>query len=283
MLENVDWLSAATREKAIEKLDHLRIFAVYPDEPGDWSGLDFPGREENGNLVIANTAAERFKNTLKAARIDQPVNKDTWDQTEMKATEVNAYYDPSNNSINILAGILHGEFYNESMTEAQILGGIGTVIGHEISHAFDTNGAQFDKDGAVADWWTDEDYAAFRARAAKLAAWYDGFIPFEGANYSGQKVQGEAIADMAGMKCILALAARKENFDYNAFFEQYAKTWRMKVLPAEAVRIVSLDMHPMNYMRINATLAQYDEFIQFYGIRPGDGMYIAPEDRVAVW
>ena len=283
MLESVDWLSDETRAKAIEKLDSMHIHAVYPDELGDWSGLDFAGVQEGGSLLEANSAVGDFVISLQSKKVDAPVKKGVWDQMTMPTSMANASYDPQSNSINILAGILSGEVYNEQMSYEQKLGGIGTIIGHEISHAFDTNGAQFDKNGAIASWWTPEDYAAFQARAAKLAAWYDGFIPWEGATFSGQQVQTEAIADMGGMKCILAIAAQRENFDYDAFFRQYASVWRMQGLPAFLVTKVATDVHPMRYMRINATLAQFDEFVNFYGIQPGDGMYIAPEDRVAVW
>ena len=283
MLESVDWLGDETRAKAVEKLDNLRINAVYPDELGDWSALDFAGVESDGSLLAANAAVQEFVLDLQSKKIDTAVDKDKWDQLTMRTAQVNAFYNPQNNSINIMAGILSGEIYNEDMNYEQKLGGIGTVIGHEISHAFDTNGSQFDKDGAISNWWTAEDYAAFQARAAKLAAWYDGFIPWEGASYSGQQVQTEAIADMGGMKCLLAVAAQQENFDYDAFFRQFATVWRMQGLPAFLVTQVAQDTHPMRYLRINATLAQFDEFIEFYGIQPGDGMYVAPEDRVAVW
>lgn len=283
MLESVDWLGDETRAKAVEKLDNLRINAVYPDELGDWSALDFAGVESDGSLLAANAAVQEFVLDLQSKKIDTAVDKDKWDQLTMRTAQVNAFYNPQNNSINIMAGILSGEIYNEDMNYEQKLGGIGTVIGHEISHAFDTNGSQFDKDGAISNWWTAEDYAAFQARAAKLAAWYDGFIPWEGASYSGQQVQTEAIADMGGMKCLLAVAAQQENFDYDAFFRQFATVWRMQGLPAYLVTLVAQDTHPMRYLRINATLAQFDEFIEFYGIQPGDGMYIAPEDRVCVW
>ena len=283
MLESVDWLGDETRAKAVEKLDNLRINAVYPDELGDWSALDFAGVESDGSLLAANAAVQEFVLDLQSKKIDTAVDKDKWDQLTMQTAQVNAFYNPQNNSINIMAGILSGEIYNEDMSYEQKLGGIGTVIGHEISHAFDTNGSQFDKDGAISNWWTAEDYAAFQARAAKLAAWYDGFIPWEGASYSGQQVQTEAIADMGGMKCLLAVAAQQENFDYDAFFRQFATVWRMQGLPAYLVTLVAQDTHPMRYLRINATLAQFDEFIEFYGIQPGDGMYIAPEDRVCVW
>ena len=283
MLESVDWLSDETREKAIEKLDNMRVNAVYPDELGDWSALDFAGIEDGGSLLAANAAVQDYVLSLQSDKIDTAVDKDKWDQLTMQTAQVNAFYNPQNNSINIMAGILSGEIYNEDMSYEQKLGAIGTVIGHEISHAFDTNGSQFDKDGAISNWWTDEDYAAFQARAAKLAAWYDGFIPWDGANYSGQQVQTEAIADMGGMKCLLAIAAQQDNFDYDAFFRQYATVWRMQGLPAYLITLVAQDTHPMRYLRVNATLAQFDEFIDFYGIQPGDGMYVAPEDRVAVW
>ena len=283
MLESVDWLGDETRAKAVEKLDNLRINAVYPDELGDWSALDFAGVESDGSLLAANAAVQEFVLDLQSKKIDTAVDKDKWDQLTMRTAQVNAFYNPQNNSINIMAGILSGEIYNEDMSYEQKLGGIGSVIGHEISHAFDTNGSQFDKDGAISNWWTAEDYAAFQARAAKLAAWYDGFIPWEGASYSGRQVQTEAIADMGGMKCLLAVAAQQENFDYDAFFRQFATVWRMQGLPAYLVTLVAQDTHPMRYLRINATLAQFDEFIEFYGIQPGDGMYIATEDRVCVW
>lgn len=283
MLESVDWLGDETRAKAVEKLDNLRVNAVYPDVLGDWSRLDFAGTEDGGSLLAANAAVQEFVIALQSDKIDTAVDKDKWDQLTMRTALVNAMYNPQDNSINILAGILNGEVYNEDMSYEQKLGGIGTVIGHEISHAFDTNGAQFDKDGAIANWWTDEDYAAFQARAAKLAAWYDGFIPWEGATYSGQQVQTEAIADMGSLKCLLAIAAQQEDFDYDAFFRQYATVWRMQALPAYLVTLVARDTHPMRYLRVNATLAQFDDFVDFYGIQPGDGMYVAPEDRVALW
>ena len=283
MLENVDWLSGETRAAAIEKLDTMRVNAVYPDKLGDWSALDFKGPEEGGTLLEAYCAIMDFRQALKAKRIDTPVDKDDWDQAMMPTAQANGQYNPTTNSINILAGLLTGEMYNEEMSYEQKLASIGAVIGHEISHAFDTNGSQYDKDGMVNDWWTEEDYAAYQTRVEKLAAWYDGFVPFEGAEYSGKMVQTEACSDMAGLKCILAIAAQKENFDYDAFFRQYASTWRCQMTLEEARREALINTHPMNYMRINATLAQFDEFLDCYDIREGDGMYIAPEDRVAVW
>lgn len=223
MLENeVDWLGEETRKAAIEKLDNMRVNVVYPDELEDWSGLDFAGPDEGGSLLEAFRAIGRFKTGLKAARLGTEADIYKWNQTELPASSVNAAYTPYNNSINIQAGVLIGEIYNENMSFEQKMGGIGMVIGHEISHAFDTNGAEYDKDGRKTNWWTDEDYAAFQDRVAKLVAWYDGFVPMEGLKYSGDRIKTEAIADMTSMKCLLYIAKQTEGFDYDAFFRQYA-------------------------------------------------------------
>ena len=284
MLENeVDWLSAETRNAAIEKLDNIRVNVVYPNELEDWSGLDFAGPDEGGSLLEAYRAIEQFKTSLKAARLGTEADIYKWNQNELPVSAVNAAYSGSNNSINIQAGVLVGEIYNEDMSFEQKMGGIGMIIGHEISHAFDTSGAEYDKDGRRNNWWTDEDYAAFQDRVAKLVAWYDGFVPMEGLPYSGDRVKTEAIADMTSMKCLLYIAKQMEGFDYDAFFRQYAKLWRDQSTPEAVREQILTDVHPAHYLRINATLAQFDDFLNFYGIAEGDGMYIAPEDRVAVW
>ena len=284
MLENdVDWLSDQTKEKAIEKLDCMRVNAVYPDTLEDWSDLNFEGLEEGGSLLEAKAAIERFKVKKEAEKLNMTADPYAWNQMMLPASTVNAAYTPYNNTINIQAGILNGEIYNENMSYEQKLGGIGMVIGHEISHAFDTNGAEYDKDGAKKNWWTDEDRAAFDKRVAKLIAWYDGFIPAEGMSYSGDRVKTEAIADMTGMKCLLYIARQTEGFDYDAFFRQYAKLWRDQSTPESMKEHILMDPHPVHYLRINATLAQFDDFDDFYGIKEGDGMYLSPEDRVAVW
>ena len=157
------------------------------------------------------------------------------------------------------------------------------IIGHEITHAFDNKGAKYDKNGRAANWWTDEDYAAFQSRAEKLVDYYDGFIPCEGVQYSGQQVLREAIPDLGSMKCMLSIAAQKENFDYDAFFRQWAKVMRDKSSREMVMEKALYDSHPLEYIRINATLAQFEEFVDFYGIKEGDGMYIEPKDRLEIW
>lgn len=276
MLEDQEWMSEETRHMAVEKLENIKINAVYPDEWEDYSGLSIEGL----SLTEALNEIGDFETARDWNRTNQKADRDEW---EMNTLESNAYYNPQNNSINILLGILGSEFYHKDMTEEQLYGGIGSVIGHEISHAFDTNGAQFDKEGNLSNWWTDEDLDAFKARADRLIAYYDGITAYGGCQVPGKNIQTEAIADMAGVKCLLMIAEKKEDFDYDSFFRQYASVWRRLSSPEFEYLCLNQDSHPLHYLRTNATLQQYEEFYETYDIQPGDTMYLAPEERVAVW
>lgn len=276
LLEQNDWLSAQTREAAIEKLEKITVNVAYPEKWHDYESLDLQGLNLRECVKVLND----FALEQDAALTNQPVDKELWD---FGTLDCNAYYNPQDNSINILLGILGGDFYREDMTDEELYGGIGAVIGHEISHAFDTNGAQFDANGDLGDWWTEEDYAAFTARAEKLAAYYDGITAFSRYNVKGVNVQTEAIADMAGLKCMLGIAAEKPDFDYDLFFRHYAGIWRSLTTQQAEYIALQYDVHPLNYLRTNVTLQQFEEFYETYGIQPGDKMYLAPEDRVSVW
>ena len=283
MLENEAWLSPATRKKAVQKLDRLRVNAVYPDALGDWSGVRLRGKEEGGTLLEAIIALYRFSVDQICDRVNRPVPRGEWNQQNVPTGEVNASYSITQNTVTILAGVLDGVFYDPDMTYEEKLGGIGMVIAHEISHAFDDNGANYDAEGRLNNWWEPEDAAAFQARAEKLAAYYDGYEPYPGGTYSGARVQSEAIADMTSMKCMLAIAAETEGFDYDAFFRQYATVWRTKMLRSALTVTLATDPHPLGCLRTNVTVQQFEEFYETYGVKPGDGMYLAPEDRVSVW
>ena len=282
MLEQEEWLSEETRQMAVRKLDHIKINAAYPDKWEDTSDITFKTKEEGGTLPEAMEALKRAnyqKNYI--GKMNQQVDPEIW---MVGVTEVNAYYNPSDNSINIIAGILGDPFYSPEMSEEEKLAGIGMVIGHEISHAFDTSGAQFDENGALADWWTQEDMQAFNDRAAKLIECYDQIVPLAGdKNYSGALIQGEAIADMGGVKCMMEMAKNRENFDYDKFFRAFAKVWRSKETLEYEKQLIQLDTHPLDYLRVNMTLMQIPEFYETYGIAEGDGMYMASEERIAVW
>ncbi|NLG04839.1 MAG: M13 family metallopeptidase, partial [Clostridia bacterium] len=276
MLEKEDWLSEETKQMAIKKLENISIHAAYPEKWYDYSGLDISEDSfYEATLKIALTELERD-----IKYVNQKVDPDEWG---VDILVCNAFYNPMNNSINIMLGILGGAFYDENMSDEEMYGAIGVVIGHEISHAFDTTGAQFDEKGNLANWWTEEDLQIFHERAGKLAAYYDQIVPYTGETVKGSNIQTEAIADMAGVKAMLSILSEKEDVDYDLFFRTYAGIWRMNNAPEREETNLTQDSHPLGYLRTNVTVQQFDEFIETYDIKEGDNMYLAPEDRILVW
>ena len=276
MLAEEEWLSAETREKAVEKLDAITINAVYPEKWQDYSGLSLEGL----SFYDAMTAIGDFDRAYNQSLLNTKIDHELW---QFDTLDTNASYNPQDNSINIFRGILGGAFYREDMSTEELYAGIGSVIGHEISHAFDTNGSQFDATGALNNWWTEEDYNAFLGRAQKLIDYYDTMIAFGGYHVQGQNIQTEAIADMAGLKCMLVLLEQKGDADYRAFFEAYAKIWaRLNTRETEYFCLMQ-DPHPLHYLRTNVTVQQFDRFLEAFDIREGDGMYLDPAERVLVW
>ena len=276
MLKGEEWLSEETREKAIEKLDGMIINAVYPEKWRDCSGLSLDGL----SFYDCVHAVNRFDRDYNTALLNGKMDHEIWN---MDILETNAYYNPQESSINIIRGILGGIFYHDDMSDEELYAGIGSVIGHEISHAFDTNSAQFDAAGQLLNWWTKEDYEAFQKRAQKLVDYYNSMTAFGGYQVQGDNIQTEAIADMAGVKCMLGLLSQKENVDYRAFFENYAKVWGRLNTREHEYACLMQDSHPLHYLRTNATVQQFQEFLDAYGIKEGDGMYLDPEKRVLVW
>lgn len=199
MLEKEEWLSEETRKKAIEKLDNMRINAVYPDKWVDYSVLDLTGKSYPECLK----AIEAYNLALDAELVNGTVDHDIW---YFDILEPNAYYNPRENSINIILGLLGAPLYEPGQPKEVLMGTVGTVIGHEISHAFDPSGAQYDKDGDFSSWWTEEDSAAFQEKADKLIKYYDGITIWDGLNVSGANIQGEAVADMGGIAVLLDIA-----------------------------------------------------------------------------
>jgi len=281
IIEEADFLSDETRAKAIEKLDTIETRSLYPDSWEKYSceELDFNGPENGGTLWEASKRISAYMTAKDVKEFTEPVDKEKWDTTP---STVNCFYDWTNNSMVILGAFAQGSLYNSGMGEEELLAKLGCVIGHEISHAFDSSGAQYDKNGNMANWWTEEDYASFLARNKKMEDYFNAIHPWEGQDLYGSIVTGEAGADMAGMKVVLRIAAEKENFDYDVFFRAYADLWFEKDTLQMIYRHIN-DVHPISYLRINCTLQQFDEFLDCYGITEGDGMYLAPADRVIVW
>ena len=291
MLEGADFLSDATKAEAVKKLESLTIRVASPEdyeeeeaaleaaEPAERI-LDFRGPEEGGSLVEARIAISEETCLSIADRVNQPVDRTEWIAAPQ---DVNAYYYPLDNSINIPAGILGGVFYSDSMPIEEKLGHVGVMVAHEISHAFDTSGRQYDERGNLRNWWTEEDYQRFHARAQKLVDYYSGFEPVSGYPVSGAMLDTEAIADLTGVKCMLRIAADIDDFDYDLFFRTFASNWRCLTTTETETYSIEQDSHPLAYLRTNAVVVQFEEFHRTYGTKEGDGMYLAPEYRLEIW
>ena len=281
MLEQEDWISEETKQYAVEKLDNLTVRACYSDVRKDYSGLTFASKEEGGTYMEALQAIERNDIAMEQERINHSLDPR---EMQMSIREVNAYYGPQDNSVNILSGMLVGD-YSMDLPYEWVLANVGaTTIGHEMSHAFDTSGAQFDKDGNYANWWQEEDYKAFEERADKLAGYMDQIVLFEGAQpVNGDMVKGEMIADLGGIKAALMIAADQEDFDYDLFFRGLARSYAVIYKKNTVISRLQTDSHPIVNLRINIMAQHCDEFLDTYDVKSGDGMYLAPEDRVWVW
>lgn len=283
MLLTETFISEATREKAIEKLDCMVINCMYPD---DWSLYSNPyltikSPAEGGTLMEAVEAVTAAQARLDLDTIKVPYDRTLWSAASLPTT-VNASYSPRNNSISILAAICQGGVYNSEMKEEEVLGKIGSIIGHELTHAFDINGSQFGKEGGFVNWWTAEDREEFLRLDRRLADYLSSMTLWEGKNIRGELKTGETCADMGSMKCCLMLAAQNPDFDYDLFFRSYADLWKV-LRNSYSLTINETDAHLIDYLRINAVLQQFDEFLDFYDIQEGDGMYLAPENRVLIW
>ena len=280
MLMEETFLSEETRKSAVKKLDNLQLRIAKPDKWEDDSTLDFKGGDEGGNLLSAQDQVGAYWVERMRSHVNQKVDRDIWTS---KIQQVNAFYDPSQNSITICGGILGGSLYDASMTREELFANVGDTVAHEISHAFDTTGAQFDEKGNLRNWWTEEDQKAFAQRADKLAAYYDKIEPFQDVNCVGSQIEGEAIADLVAMKILLRIAAKEAGFDYDKFFRTFSETWKTITTIQTEYYTLSQDTHPLAYLRVNAVVQQFDEFYDTYGIKKGDGMYLAPDQRLVVW
>ena len=276
-LTNNQWLSKDTRDKAILKLDKLGIQVGYPDKiPVLYDQFKVDEEESliaNLNQLTVTANKELF------SRWNKPVDRMRW---EMSAATVNAYYHPFKNIIVFPAAILQAPFYSLKQSSSQNYGGIGAVIAHEISHAFDNNGSLFDEFGNLNNWWTDEDSAHFKQLAQKMIDEFDG-IPFAGQKVNGKLTVSENIADAGGLSCALEAAKTEADFNAQEFFINWATIWRMKATEQYMQLLLSIDVHAPQKLRANIQAENLDDFYTAFEIKPGDEMYRAPEDRVHIW
>ena len=284
ILNDADFISEATRAKAIEKLGCIKKNILFPD---DWSaysyeGLDYASAEDGGTYLDARVQIRDYKLKQAAKYAFEPEAEPQWSEI-MDLNEANCFYIPDYNAIYILGGYAQGVFYNADMSTEELYGKLGADIAHEITHAFDISGALYNKDGRLENWWTEEDFAAFMERNNKMIDYYNTKIqPWEGQALDGEVLAGETCADMGSVKCMLLMAADIPDFDYDTFFRAYAEE-RLTEHTTDFIPFMLCDPHPIDYLRVNMVLQQFDEFLDFYGISEGDGMYLAPEDRILIW
>lgn len=279
-INKLDWMSDATKKKAIEKLDKLSIQIAYPDKWGDYSKLQIRSYEEGGSLWENIENLSKFVQEKSISELNEPVDKTKF---AFPPQTVNACYNPTTNTITVPAGILQDEFYDVNASKEKNLGSIGAIIGHEISHAFDNTGAKFDADGNLNNWWTQEDYNKFEEKTKKVRAFYSKVKLDDGKSVNGDLTVGENIADIGGMACVLDILSKMQNPDYKAFFESNAAMWREIETKEQEDSDLQHNEHSPNKVRSNIAVAQFDKFYETYGIKQGDKMYIKPEDRVQIW
>ena len=282
ILTNSSIMTPATRTKAIKKLKTMKVHAAFPDDIKSYCDTDvvFRSVEEGGNLMeyIMQQNISKSASSANLIRTNQPADNSRW---YIYPQTVNALYDPVSNSITIPAGILQSPYFESSSSFEENLGGIGSVIAHEISHAFDATGSQFDEDGNLIGWWTAQDAAAFDAVCQKIVEAYDG-ITYNGKNIDGTLTMNENLADVAGMSCIISLAG-KDNPRLDVLFKSYAEIWRTQTTASYADMLLKNDNHAPAKVRVNRVLSNFDAFLDYYNIIEGDGMYIPEDMRIRIY
>lgn len=274
-----NWLSEDTKKKAIVKLDKMVLKMGYPDDVNDeYKAIKF---HANKDLFTAIKEIKECKRVYEDGLLYKKVDRSIWG---MPGHMVNACYDPSKNDITFPAAILQKPFYSIKQSEARNYGGIGAVIGHEISHAFDNNGANFDEIGNLNNWWTKKDFAAFKKKTQEMINEMDGLIvPNVEGKVNGKLVVSESIADLGGMASALQAMENENNFNYEEFFINWAKIWAMKATPNYEQMLLVSDVHAPHYWRANKQPQNFDQFYQTFSVKETDKMYLAPEKRVVIW
>lgn len=279
-LEHNTWLSEATCQKAIVKLGTLGIHVGYPEKiPAFYDRFHTKPKSEGGTLVENARRFARIVREDRFSKYGQAKDREEW---EMSAATVNAYYHPFLNVIVFPAAILQAPFYSLEQSKSANYGGIGAVIAHEISHAFDNNGAKFDEFGNMNNWWTDADLAQFEKLSQAMIAEFDG-LPYAGGKVNGTLTVSENIADAGGLSCALAAAKKEDQVSLEDFFTNWAKIWRSKARPQYEQLLLAIDVHAPAKLRGNIQLQNIDDFYTTYDINEQDGMYLAPEKRVHIW
>lgn len=285
-IKDLSWMTAETKEKALDKLAKITPKIGYPEEWRDYSKLEIKDDDLLGNM---RRSAE-FEHQRMIDKLGKPVDKKEWGMTPQT---VNAYYNPSKNEIVFPAAILQPPFFTADADNAVNYGGIGAVIGHEISHGFDDQGSKYDGDGNLENWWTDADKKAFEGLANRLVAQFEGYEAMPGKTLNGRLTLGENIADLSGMA--ISLKAYELSLDGNdspvidettgaqRFFFGWAQVWRRLYRDAELANRLLTDPHSPSEFRANGPIINLDAFYEAFDVKPGDKLYKKPEDRIQIW
>lgn len=285
-IEGLEWMTAPTKAKALEKLAKLRVVVGYPAKWRDYSGLTISRASYYGNV----RAAAAFESRRQMAKFGKPFDKTEWLRGPQ---QVNAYYQPSAGQLVFLAGILQAPYFDPSVDDAVNYGAIVAVIGHEISHGFDDKGRLYDSNGNLADWWTKEDADAFTARATKLVDQFNGYEVLPGLKVNGAQTLGENIGDLGGVTIAYealqrSLRGRERKLidgltPEQRFFISWAQVWRTKYRDDALRRYVASDVHSPGTVRAIGPLVNLQQFFDAFGIKEGDAMWRAPELRAKIW
>lgn len=285
-IDTLDWMSPATKKQAQAKLAKFTPKIGYPNKWRDYSRLSISPSDLVGNIM----RAQSFEYQRNINKLGKPIDREEW---EMTPQTVNAYYNPEKNEIVFPAAILQPPFFNARADDAVNYGGIGAVIGHEISHGFDDQGSQYDGDGNLNNWWTKEDHEKFKARTRVLIAQYNAYEPVPGYHVNGELTLGENIADNSG----LAIAFKAYKLSLNGqeapvidgltgeqrLFMGWAQVWRGKIRQNEQIRLLKVDPHSPVSVRGTAPVKNQSAFFAAFNVKPGDGMWVPPEKRVTIW
>lgn len=282
----LEWMSDSTKEKALEKLSTFYVKVGYPDKWRDYSALEIKNDSYFANIVRASV----FEYDYLISKAGKPVDRTEWHMTPQT---VNAYYNPTTNEICFPAGILQYPFFDMDADDAFNYGAIGVVIGHEMTHGFDDQGRLYDKNGNLADWWSQSDADNFKARAQVLVDWFDAIEVLPGLYANGSLTLGENIADFGGIQVAFqafrnATASAplpvKDGFTpEQRFFIAYANLWATNIRDEQIRYLTQMDVHSLGEWRVNAILPHVQAWYDAFGIVPEDGMYLAPENRASIW
>ncbi|OSA95413.1 UNVERIFIED_ORG: peptidase [Clostridium botulinum] len=274
-IKNLEWMSASTKDNAIKKLNNIKVNIGYPEEWTEYSNLEIKSYKEGGSFLENIINLEKFS-------YKKPVNaKESFNK--ISPEDVNAYYDAESNEITIPAAILQKPFYDINESKEKNLGGLGVIIGHEITHAFDNNGSKFDENGKIKNWWTDEDYKKYEDKIKRIEEVYGNIEALPGIKVNGELTLGENIADIGSMTCMLDILDNIPNVNYDEFFRNFATVWRDITTEEYKVLLLKIDSHSPSDIRVNTVLQQFEKFYEIYNVTENDDMYIKVKDRLSIW